>query len=79
MISPTIDKNLIVAGRGVAIDRDTLVLYGLNIRLNGIAAPELNAKGRQSATFAIGKLLKDKAIRGLLSGQKSYKRHIDTY
>ena len=68
-----------MAARGVVIDRDTLVLYGLNIRLNGIVAPELNAKGRQSATFAIGKLLKHKAIRCSLSGQKSYKRHISTY
>lgn len=68
-----------MTGRGVTIDRNTLVLNGLNIRLNNIAAPELNEKGGQAAKFAIEKLLKHKVIRCSLSGQKNYKRHIGTY
>ena len=61
-----------MAGRGVAIDGDTLDLNRLNIPLNGIAAPGLNEKGGQAAKLAIEKLLKQKAIRCSLPGQKNY-------
>jgi hypothetical protein len=79
LISLAIGQNLVVAGRGVAIDGDTSDLNRLNIRLKGIAVPGLNEKGGQAAKLAIEKLLKHKAIRYSLPGQKSYKRHLGTY
>ena len=50
-VSPAFSDGLMVRGEAIVIDGDTLTINGRNIRLNGIAAPELNEKGGQSAKY----------------------------
>ena len=77
-IIPAFCQEIIIEGQAKAVDGDTLVLNNLYIRLNGIAAPELDEKGGTAAKSAMSQLLFDKNIRCSLSGQKSYQRHIGT-
>ena len=77
-VSPAFRDGLMVRGEAIVIDGDTLTINGRNIRLNGIAAPELNEKGGQSAKYSMERILKGKMIKCSLSGQKSYRRHIGT-
>ena len=63
-------------GIGSAIDGDTITINNYKVRLNGVAAPELNEEGGNEAKQAMQKILENKTIKCSLSGRKSYERYI---
>ena len=63
-------------GVGSAIDGDTITINNYKVRLNGVAAPELNEEGGNEAKQAMRKILENKTIKCSLSGRKSYERYI---
>ena len=65
-------------GSAFVIDGDTIIVENLKIRLNGLAAPELDETGGQDAKQAMQILLKNQMVRCSLSGKKSYQRYIGT-
>ena len=63
-------------GIGSAIDGDTITINNYKVRLNGVAATELNEEGGNEAKQAMQKILENKTIKCSLSGRKSYERYI---
>jgi endonuclease YncB( thermonuclease family) len=63
--------SIAVAGRGHAIDGDTLVIGGVRVRLEGIDAPETGQTcgGRELSSWACGTAALE-ALAGLVAGQR---------
>ena len=57
-------------------DGDTIEVDDVPIRLEGIAAPELNEPGGQEATTAMKTLVEGKKVLCELTGERSYDRMI---
>lgn len=60
------------------IDGDSLVVRGVEIRLNGLHAPEYNQKGGQAAKNWMQAQYGGKTLTCVLNGQRSYDRMIGT-
>ncbi len=55
-------------------DGDTIVVGGMPIRLNGLAAPESDEPGGAAATQAMIKLVQGRTLRCELDGEQTYDR-----
>ena len=60
------------------IDGDSLVVRGVEIRLNGLHAPEYNQRGGEAAKNWMRTQYGGKTLTCVLSGQRSYDRMIAT-
>ena len=67
-----------ISGSARVIDRDTLEISSVRIRLNGVAAPERKEPGGAEATAAMKKMTSGKTVRCSLTGKKTYKREVGT-
>lgn len=65
-------------GRANVIDGDTLWLGSVNIRLNGIDAPERGQARYRAATRTLQRLVAGRTVVCKLNGDKSYDRYIGT-
>ena len=57
-------------------DGDTIVVSGVPIRLQGLAAPELGEKWGRAARDAMQRIVAGKRLHCELTGERSYDRHI---
>ena len=64
----------VLAGQASVIDGDTLRVAGQKVRLQGLAAPELDELGGQAAKNALIELVRGQDITCELDGTTSYDR-----
>ena len=66
----------ILKGPARITDGDTLVIGSTHVRLNGLAAPELNEPGGYKSRLKLIKITQRKSVECRLSGVRSYKREV---
>jgi len=64
----------VLAGQASVVDGDTLRVAGQKVRLQGLAAPELDEPGGQAAKNALIELIRGQHITCELDGTRSYDR-----
>ncbi len=75
---PIIESVTTVSGRCWVVDGDTIVINGLNIRLAGIDAPEMDHPYGKNAKWALVNLTKGQIVTAEFYGEHSYSREVAT-
>lgn len=65
-----------ISGPARARDADTLVVAGIPVRLNGVAAPELSEPGGAEATAAMVRMIAGRIVTCELNGQRTHDRMV---
>ncbi|MFN3605998.1 MAG: thermonuclease family protein [Cypionkella sp.] len=75
---PIIERVTTISGRCWVVDGDTIVIDGVNIRLAGIDAPEMDHPYGENAKWALVNLTKGQAVTAEFYGEQSYAREVAT-
>jgi micrococcal nuclease len=75
---PIVENVTTISGRCWVVDGDTIVIDGLNIRLAGIDAPEMDHPFGKNAKWALMNLTKGQIVMAEFCGEQSYSREVAT-